>query len=78
MYITPITNYSFTGIKPVRISAKSKTNKSHPFLYNEVLNIVRKEKISAIFHTTKIDLPSPTRKAVKELRAQGIKYYRYK
>ena len=78
MYIAPVTNCAFTGLRPVRISAKSKTNKAHPFLYNEVLNIVRKEKIGAVFHITKIELPAPTRKAVKELRKHGIKYYTYK
>ena len=73
MYITPITNNSFCG-STIRISAYSNANKKHPFLYNEVLDIVRKEKIGANFHTKKIVLPSPPQTVLKKLDDLKIKY----
>ena len=73
MYITPITNYSFTG-DPIRIIAKSRNNKKHPFLYNEVLAITRKERISATFHNNRIDLPAPTKEAIAQLKLLNIKF----
>lgn len=69
--ITPIT---FTGIKAVRIFPYSKKNINRQFLYNEVLDITRKLKTPANFHTKKIELPSPTQAVIARLNELGISF----
>jgi hypothetical protein len=75
MYITPITNYSFQGnLSPVRIITRSKNNRKHPYLYNEVMDLVKRRGISANFHTDRIDFPDPTPNAIAELKSLKIKF----
>lgn len=75
MYITPITNYSFTGSQ-IRILTAS--NKDCKYLHLDVLNLSRAEKFGATFHNNVIEIPSPTQKVLEKLKAMNIKYETYK
>ena len=74
MSIFPIIPKTYTNIKAIRISPKSKKNINKPFLYNEVLEITRCMGLPATFHTKKIELPSPTRELIAKLKELGISY----
>ena len=71
MYITPITNYSFTS-NTIRILAQE--NKMREYLYLDILNLTRTEKFGASFHTNFIDIPSPTKNVIDKLKSLNIKF----
>lgn len=68
--ITQITP-SFTGAKtyPIRISRAHAGNslEQRPFLFNEVLDIVKKNKLPGTFAVKHIDLPNVPQKVIDKL-----------
>lgn len=64
---------TFTGIK---INAKA--NEECKYLYNKVLDVVRENKIPAVFATDHIELPTTTQKILDDLKALSIKYEEFK
>lgn len=71
MYITPITNYSFSA-NPIRILQEE--NKLKKYLYLDVMNLTRTEHFGANFHTKVIEIPEPTQKILDKLKVMNIKY----
>lgn len=69
--ITPI---SFSGLKAIKIKPKYKENADRPYLYNEILDLTKKMKVPANFHTNKIEMPSPTQALLTKLKELGIFY----
>lgn len=71
--ITP----SFTGTK---VKILQEANKGKTYLFNEVLDIVRKDKIPATFHNKGVDFdipsdaPNISNKLVSKLEEKGIKF----
>ena len=82
MNISPVTP-NFTGAsETISISAHSAENKQKPFLYNEILAILKENKFPATFHSSKIDINIEDIKfqadklslLKKELTKRGIKF----
>ena len=66
--VTP-TNFQ-SGVK-----IRAAENKSHKFLYNEVLELTRKQGLPANFRTHEIELPSVTIDIMKMINSLKIKFY---
>ncbi len=66
---------SFRGsYSAITIPAKCAQNKSHQYLYNEVMDIVKKEHIPALFNNEGIKLSNTTKNVIEKLKSLGIKY----
>lgn len=74
MRMAAITPTSFQGLKPIYVPPKSKKNLSRKFIYNDVLNIVRRLNVPATFTNKRIELPAPTKDLIDELKKLGISY----
>ncbi len=86
MNITPVAP-TFTGVSArYRINSKNAKNSLVPFLYNDVLKIVRDYKVPAAFHNEHIDIiiedmryqTKLAKNIRKELRTLDIDYKRVK
>lgn len=68
MFIRPINNTTFTGIK-----VYPQQNKDVKFLYNKLLDTVQQQKLPATFKTDVVELPSNNK--LKDILAKfGIKF----
>lgn len=63
----PEKNINFNGIY-----ISSDSNKHIKYLYNDVLDIVKQNKIPAMFGTKGIDLPSVTKNIIDKIKELGI------
>ena len=53
---------------------KTKANKNHVYLYNEMSDFITKNKIGAVFKNNEIELPSISLQLLEKLRKLGIKF----
>lgn len=63
----PEKNINFNGVY-----IPSDSNKHIKYLYNNVLDIVKQNKIPAMFGTKGIDLPSVTKNIIDKIKELGI------
>lgn len=70
-----VQSISFTG-SPIKIDPKSKLNQGKQYLYNEVIDIVKENKVSAEFHTNYINLPDATKNVLEKLKEKNIEFIR--
>ena len=70
-----VQNISFTA-KPIFIPRKIVGNdlKSRPYLYNEVMDILKKHKSPAVFSNEGIEVSSPSQKFLDKLKEFGISF----
>jgi len=78
MSVEAIAPRVYSGLKAVTILPKSKENITRPFIYNEILDITKKLRVPATFHTAKIELPEPTLAVLEKLKELGISYSKVK
>lgn len=64
---------AFCGNK-IKIASKAKENIKVPYLYNNVLDIVKECKVPAVFSNDNIEISSVTKDVVKQLKERGIKF----
>jgi len=76
MTISVVTPYVYTGLKAIRILPKSPKNIGRELIYNEVLDITRKLRVPATFHTNLIEMPTPTTAVISKLDELGISFDR--
>lgn len=69
------TSPSFTA-KPIFVPRNLKGNdlKSRPYLYNEVMDILKKCKSPAVVSNKGIDIPSPKPEILEKFKEAGIKF----
>ena len=57
---------------PVKVLVEN--NKHKKYLYNEVIDIVKKDHLSAVVHNKGIDLLSTTKDSIEKLKKAGINF----
>lgn len=63
-------------MKVTNIEVSTLANKSHTYLYNEMMNLSRKYKLGGEFGNDYISLKGLSEEALKELKETGIKFMR--
>lgn len=63
-------------MKITNIEVSVLANKSHTYLYNEMMNLSRKYKLGGEFGNDYISLKGLSEEALKELKDKGIKFMR--
>ena len=56
------------------IKILAKDNKHKEYLYNELVDIVNKHKLSALFSNKHVEIHNPTKAVAESLKAAGIKF----
>ena len=56
------------------IQILSKNNPTKEYLFNEVIDIVKKNQVPAIFHRDGINISASTRAVIEKLKESGIKF----
>ena len=69
MRVGKIDTTPFEGVKII-----AKDNKEVKFLYNKVVDVVKENKIPAVFATDYIQLPTTTEKILKRLTELNVSY----
>ena len=76
MNIPAVAPYVYTGLKAIVILPKSENNIGRKYIYNEALDITKKLRVPATFHTNKIEFPTPTQAVISKLDELGISFDR--
>lgn len=56
------------------IKVLARSNNRNKYLYNQVMDVVKNNHMSATFSNEGIDFPSATAKVISDLKNLGIKY----
>lgn len=52
--------------------------KERPFLYNDVVDLVKEHSVMSIFRVKGIDITNPSEKFLEAVKAKGIKIFKLK